>query len=62
MARVPALTENDVAEEHREDFLKYRDLFKDFGNQVRYAAARRDEEQLAPVQERRPVQALARAS
>ncbi len=34
MARVSALEENDVAEQHRDDFVKYRDLFKDFGNQV----------------------------
>ena len=34
MARVPELSAEDVAEEHRNDFIKYRDLFKDFGNQV----------------------------
>jgi uncharacterized peroxidase-related enzyme len=34
MARVAELSAEDVAEEHRNDFIKYRDLFKDFGNQV----------------------------
>ena len=34
MARVPELSAEDVAEEHRDDFIKYKDLFKDFGNQV----------------------------
>ena len=34
MARVPELSVEDVAEEHRDDFIKYKDLFKDFGNQV----------------------------
>ena len=34
MARVAKLSAEDVAEEHRNDFIKYRDLFKDFGNQV----------------------------
>ena len=34
MARVPELTVEDVAEEQRDDFIKYKDLFKDFGNQV----------------------------
>ena len=34
MARVQLLSAEDVAEEHRDDFIKYRDLFKDFGNQV----------------------------
>ena len=34
MARVPALTEQDMAPEHRDDFVKFRDLFKAFGNQV----------------------------
>ena len=34
MARVPDLSAEDVAEEHRDDFIKYKDLFKDFGNQV----------------------------
>ena len=34
MARVPELSVEDVAEEHRDDFIKYMDLFKDFGNQV----------------------------
>lgn len=34
LARVSELAAEDVAEEHRDDFLKYRELFKDFGNQV----------------------------
>ena len=38
MARVPELSVEDVAEEHRDDFIKYMDLFKDFGNQVQIYA------------------------
>lgn len=34
MARVPALTAEDIAADHRDDFLKYKNLFKSFGNQV----------------------------
>ena len=34
MARVPELTIDDVAKEHREDFAKFQELFKSFGNQV----------------------------
>ena len=34
MARVPELTIDDVAEEHRQDFEKFQELFKSFGNQV----------------------------
>ena len=34
MARVPELSVEDVAKAHRDDFIKYKDLFKDFGNQV----------------------------
>lgn len=34
MARVAALTEQDMAPEHRDDFVKFRDLFRAFGNQV----------------------------
>ncbi len=34
MARVPPLEAEDVAEVHRADFIKFRELFADFGNQV----------------------------
>lgn len=34
MARVPALTAEDIDVEHREEFEKFQDLFKSFGNQV----------------------------
>lgn len=34
VARVSELATDDVAEDYRDDFIKYRELFKDFGNQV----------------------------